>query len=733
MLLHEYLDTEALDVEIRDGYVTLREHPEDASLWILNYSKKTQIERHWNDVTQKCRGLIVKSAWWTNVGPLEVIARPFEKFYNLSEHPEDTFNLDAPVWATDKADGCFPRDARLNLWGGGTIAIGDVVKEGLSPTLVGMDAAGNIVPTHITGRFDNGLKGDWMRVGLSTPASRKSGSGGHPNRLYVTPNHHIYRAGEYVPAADLRPGDVLTAHRPTFDGLELFLGGLLGDGSVCRNGSSYNYQECHTESARGYVEGLRAAVVGDGLVAANDTRGGYADTVKVWLQTRTAEVFERLREEWYPRGRKSLPADLSFMTDAVVAKWFMDDGSLAHSEGQNDRATIAANGFSEAEVRRLAEKLVELYGASVTPCESRGYWGIRINWGGGSIGSFWSAIAPYVFPAMQYKLPEEFRGRFTGFPLASYIDVATNSMVTSVEFGVSWAGNNYGKARTRAYDIETTTHNYMCNGVLVHNSLGILYPAPGGGYAIATRGSFTSDQAIEGTKILQEAIAEGFTPHEGVTYLFEVIYPGNRIVLDYGTERKLVLLDALVTDSVDREPATRAFLEACDFFEPAMGHRSTLRQLVTAPQRPNAEGWVAYTACGRMVKVKQEDYVQKHRIVFGLSEISVWEAMRDGTILQLANEVPEELREWVVKVWMRLYNAAEKLRAAATDPAIRARAIDFSSRGDLAAWVRATSDEPDLTFAVLDGKDIDPSIFRRIRPKGASKPQFTDNEEERAA
>ena len=728
MLLHEYLDTEALDVEIRDGYVTLREHPEDTSLWILNYSKKTQIERRWNDVTQKCRGLIVKSAWWTNAGLPEVIARPFEKFYNLSEHPEGTFNLDAPVWATDKADGCFPRDARLNLWGGGTIAIGDVVREGLSPTLVGMDAAGNIVPTYITGRFDNGLKSDWMRVGLSTPASRLSGSGGHPNRLYVTPNHHIYRAGEYVPAADLRPGDVLTAHRPTFDGLELFLGGLLGDGSVCRNGSSYNYQECHTESARGYVEGLRAAVVGDGLVAAYDTRGGYANTVKVWLQTRTAEVFERLREEWYPRGRKSLPADLSFMTDAVVAKWFMDDGSLARSKGQNDRATIAANGFSEAEVRRLAEKLVELYGASVTPCESRGYWGIRINWGGGSIGSFWSAIAPYVFPAMQYKLPEEFRGRFTGFPLASYIDVATNSMVTSVEFGVSWAGNHYGKARTRAYDIETTTHNYMCNGVLVHNSLGILHPSPDGNWAIATRGSFTSEQAVEGTKMLRERIAEGFSPRKGVTYLFEIIYPENRIVLDYGGRRELILLDALVTDSVDRLPDGEAYVEACDWFERAEGHRSTLRKLLTDPLRPNAEGWVAYTHDGRMVKVKQEDYVRKHRMISGLSEIAVWEAMRDGTIVRLANEVPEEIQPWLIDVWQRLNNEADKIRSDALNAATRARAITFLSRRDLALWVKATSTEPDLTFALLDGKDITPSILRRIRPKGASRPQITPQE-----
>ena len=137
MLLHEYLNVDLLDREIEEGYVTLREHPEDASLWILNYSKKTQIERRWNDVTQKCRGLVGRSAWWTNAGVLEVIARPFEKFYNLSEHPEGAFNLDAPVWATDKADGCFHSSTVLNLWDGTTMRIGDIVRKKLSPTLIG--------------------------------------------------------------------------------------------------------------------------------------------------------------------------------------------------------------------------------------------------------------------------------------------------------------------------------------------------------------------------------------------------------------------------------------------------------------------------------------------------------------------------------------------------------------------------------------------------------------------
>lgn len=259
-------------------------------------------------------------------------------------------------------------------------------------------------------------------------------------------------------------------------------------------------------------------------------------------------------------------------------------------------------------------------------------------------------------------------------------------------------------------------------------SMSILYPSPDGNWAIATRGSFTSEQAVEGTKMLRERIAEGFSPREGVTYLFEVIYPENRIVLDYGSRRELVLLDALVTDSADRMPAVEAFIEACDWFEHAEGHRSTLRKLLTDPQRPNAEGWVAYTVCGRMVKVKQEDYVQKHRMISGLSEIAVWEAMRDGTIVQLANEVPEEIRPWLIDVWQRLNNEADKIRSDALNAATRARAITFLSRRDLALWVKATSDEPDLTFALLDGKDITPSILRRIRPKGASRPQIAPKE-----
>ncbi len=65
-------------------------------------------------------------------------------------------------------------------------------------------------------------------------------------------------------------------------------------------------------------------------------------------------------------------------------------------------------------------------------------------------------------------------------------------------------------------------------------SLGILYWIDDKPF-LATRGAFESEQAIKGTELLRK--------HQNLnklnrnyTYLFEIIYPSNRIVVDYGAE-----------------------------------------------------------------------------------------------------------------------------------------------------------------------------------------------------
>ena len=76
-------------------------------------------------------------------------------------------------------------------------------------------------------------------------------------------------------------------------------------------------------------------------------------------------------------------------------------------------------------------------------------------------------------------------------------------------------------------------------------SLGIIYASPdGSGYAIATRGSFASDQARHATELLRTRYG-AFVPPAGKTVLVEIIYPANRIVVDYAGLDDLVLLGAV--------------------------------------------------------------------------------------------------------------------------------------------------------------------------------------------
>jgi RNA ligase len=170
-------------------------------------------------------------------------------------------------------------------------------------------------------------------------------------------------------------------------------------------------------------------------------------------------------------------------------------------------------------------------------------------------------------------------------------------------------------------------------------SLGIRYRQPDGRYAIATRGSFTSDQAIHATSLLH-AQPEGLPiPIDGQTDLFEIIFPGNRIVLDYGDMDALMFLGAVEHASGDFYPVRRRD-------EP---NAKTLREIIELPSRENAEGWVVWLDPQRAVKFKQEDYLALHRIVSSLSTKEVWRQLRAGTFEEFAVSLPDEFHQWALE------------------------------------------------------------------------------------
>lgn len=101
MQIEEYLDISELTRHIDEGIVDRRRH-KVLPLSILCYSRRATFENIWNDITEKCRGLIVDDNGL-------IVARSFPKFFNLEtqDRPETYFeNLpkEAPE-GYEKLDG----------------------------------------------------------------------------------------------------------------------------------------------------------------------------------------------------------------------------------------------------------------------------------------------------------------------------------------------------------------------------------------------------------------------------------------------------------------------------------------------------------------------------------------------------------------------------------------------------------------------------------------------------
>ena len=250
-------------------------------------------------------------------------------------------------------------------------------------------------------------------------------------------------------------------------------------------------------------------------------------------------------------------------------------------------------------------------------------------------------------------------------------------------------------------------------------SLGILYRRPDNTkLSIATRGAFDSGQARRATRQLEQHLGN-WSPLPGYTYLFEVVFPENRIVLDYGDRDGLVLLGGVETET------GRAHGPQFDPRWP--GERTTifpsrtLAEALAMPPRSNAEGLVVRCADGKMVKLKQEDYLRLHKLISGLSNKAVWEYLstHDGTFHELLEDVPDEFHSWVRETAEGLlteFRAFEATAMAAFDEVIQSLPTGASRKEFALKAVEQTKVHPGLLFARVEGRSISPAIWKAIRP-----------------
>lgn len=243
-------------------------------------------------------------------------------------------------------------------------------------------------------------------------------------------------------------------------------------------------------------------------------------------------------------------------------------------------------------------------------------------------------------------------------------------------------------------------------------SLGISYYHVFNGWSIATRGSFESDQAVFATNLLRSKYAGAlYYLDPNLTYLFEIIYPENRIVVNYEDREELILL-AVFNTATGKELDLYQFSELCfpivNKYPPI-----SLEKLLTI-QEKNKEGFVLRFKNGFRVKIKFEEYKRIHKMLSLLSDKYIWEMMMNNQSFHELEEILPQIQwNWVKTTYNKYLHKFESIRDECY--------LDFfnrpetNSRKEIAEYFK-NKKHPKILFAMLDKKPINPIIWNTIKP-----------------
>ena len=257
-------------------------------------------------------------------------------------------------------------------------------------------------------------------------------------------------------------------------------------------------------------------------------------------------------------------------------------------------------------------------------------------------------------------------------------------------------------------------------------SLGISYYFDGQ-WGLATRGSFESEQAAQGSLMLDDMIDEVWpklNPMDpNCTYLFEIIYPENRIVVDYKKERRLVLLSVIDTDTGNELSYDK--IKSFGFPDVAKRYPDyiNLNKILKPEGENNKEGYVIRFQSGMRVKLKYPEYFRLHRLMSGLSNVGVWEMCRDSEDLyNIIHSLPDDIALWVDftarKLYKQYYHDYE-WHLIEVSTWRTAYSFPGKSRKEFAEQVKRMEDRciPALMFALYDNKPVSKIIWSHIKPK----------------
>lgn len=281
-----------------------------------------------------------------------------------------------------------------------------------------------------------------------------------------------------------------------------------------------------------------------------------------------------------------------------------------------------------------------------------------------------------------------------------------------------------------------TKNDYVYVQEKMDGSLGILFYYKGE-WVMSTRGSFTSEQSKRGLEILENKYQlRSF--ETSIAYLVEIIYPENRIVVNYKKE-KIIFLSATLNHSFNWEDSKNDELHwttSCAFFKSNgikkedivetkqfFNFSEELYNELRLKNEDNKEGYVLkFFPSNFRVKIKFEEYVRLHKIVTNISNRDIWEYLKDNKPFdEILDKVPDEFYDWVKETAKDLtirYENIEKEYKWIFEHIMNVK--NSTDRKIFAEYAKRYS-HPSILFNMKDNKNYKNIIWKIIFPN-YSKP-----------
>jgi uracil-DNA glycosylase family 4 len=356
---------------------------------------------------------------------------------------------------------CLRYDAKVQLGDGSWERIGRLVRSRYDGPVMSVDADGRLVRRRVIGWHASPLAG--RRVFRLTYRSAKSAGAGQVS-IQLTGDHEVLTDRGFVPVERLPAGSLIaTGQGLSRIAYDVVCGTLLGDGHLTAASSYLSFS--HSEHQEGYAT-FKAGLLAELAPRANRlmvaaVSGGPAAYPVVHVRTLAHRALRMLRGSFY-RPKKRVPLWMAEqLSPLMLAVWFMDDGHLRIRPGKRPLADIATYGFPREDLGLLVAGLARL-GISAKVLGGRP----RIAFGVPATRALSELVAPFVPPAMRYKLHPEIEARIPFDPTRLRPE---EPEVFYDEVNVRDMTDRYRSDTTFfCIDVEET-HNFVTAGGVVHN------------------------------------------------------------------------------------------------------------------------------------------------------------------------------------------------------------------------------------------------------------------------